>query len=208
MEPRTRPSSANHSGAALFLDRDGTLIVDKHYLADPAGVEIIPGVPNALERARALGYHLFLFTNQSGIARGLYALDDVLRCNARMEELLGLSRPIFTDICIATEGPEDPQHYRKPSPRFILESISRHGLDRHRCWMVGDRDSDIEAGLNAEIRAAAVCTGKYDLATWSSLAPSGVPVFQSLQAFVASLPPAGQSPSPAQTQPLPENRRE
>jgi D-glycero-D-manno-heptose 1,7-bisphosphate phosphatase len=208
LEPEIGPSSANSSGAALFLDRDGTLIVDKHYLSEPAGVEIIPGVPEALERARTLGYHLFLFTNQSGIARGLYALDDVLRCNARMEELLGLSQPIFTDICIATEGPEDPQHYRKPSPRFILESISRHGLDRHRCWMVGDRDSDIDAGLNAEIRAAAVCTGKYDLATWSGRARPGVPVFPSLQAFVASLPPAGRSASPTPTVQLPANGRE
>jgi D-glycero-D-manno-heptose 1,7-bisphosphate phosphatase len=54
---------------ALFLDRDGTIIVDKHYLADPAGVELIPGVRSALQRARELGYKLFLFTNQSGIGR-------------------------------------------------------------------------------------------------------------------------------------------
>src|SRR6476646_12164616 len=96
---------------ALFLDRDGTLILDKHYLADPAGVELIPGVADALRRARALGYRLFIHTNQSGIARGLHSLDDVLRCNARMEELLALPLPLFTDICIATEGPEDPQVY-------------------------------------------------------------------------------------------------
>src|SRR5215211_5393730 len=123
---------------ALFLDRDGTLIVDKHYLADPAGVELIPGVPDALRRARSLGYRLFLFTNQSGIARGLHTLDDVLRCNARMEELLGLPRPLFTDICIAPEAPDGPQKYRKPSPRFILESIARHALHPRECWMVGD----------------------------------------------------------------------
>ena len=51
---------------ALFLDRDGTLILDKVYLADPAGVELIPGVAAGLQRARSLGYKLFLFTNQSG----------------------------------------------------------------------------------------------------------------------------------------------
>jgi D-glycero-D-manno-heptose 1,7-bisphosphate phosphatase len=55
---------------ALFLDRDGTLIVDKVYLADPAGVELIPGAAEGLARARALGFGLFLFTNQSGIGRG------------------------------------------------------------------------------------------------------------------------------------------
>ena len=172
---------------ALFLDRDGTLIVDKHYLADPDGVEIIPGVPNALRRARALGYQLFLFTNQAGVARGLYTLDDVLRCNARMEELLGLPLPLFTDICIAPEHPDEPPLYRKPSPRFILESIARHGLSREQCWMVGDRESDVDAGQNAQIRSAAVCTGKYDASHWAALARPNVPVFPSLAEFVASL---------------------
>ena len=172
---------------ALFLDRDGTLIVDKHYLASPAGVELLPGVPDALRRARELGYQLFLFTNQSGIARGLHTLDDVLRCNARMEELLDLPAPLFADICIATEGPDDPPSYRKPSPRFILESIDRHGLDRGQSWMVGDREGDIDAGINAGINAAAVCTGKYDAAAWAALSRPNVPVFPSLVDFVATL---------------------
>ena len=175
---------------ALFLDRDGTLILDRHYLADPAGVEIIPGVPEALRRAKTLGYQLFLFTNQSGVSRGLYTLDEVLCCNVRMEELLGLPLPLFTDICIATEGPDEPQRYRKPSPRFILESIARHALDPKQCWMVGDREADVEAGLNANIRAAAVCTGKYDAAEWATRARPGVPVVRSLVEFVASLAPS------------------
>ena len=172
---------------ALFLDRDGTLIVDKHYLADPAGVELIPGVPDALRRARDLGYKLFLFTNQSGISRGLHTLDDALRCNARMEELIGLPPPLFADVCIAPESSEEPQVYRKPSPRFILESIARHALDPAQCWMIGDREADIQAGANAGIRTAAVCTGKYDAAGWAALAWPGVPVFPSLVEFVASL---------------------
>jgi D-glycero-D-manno-heptose 1,7-bisphosphate phosphatase len=172
---------------ALFLDRDGTLILDKHYLADPAGVELIPGVAGALRRASELGYRLFLFTNQSGVARGLHTLEDVLRCNVRMEELLALPLPLFADICIATEAPDAPQSYRKPSPRFILESIARHGLDAKQCWMVGDREADVEAGLNAGINAAAFCTGKHDAAAWAALAPPGVPVFASFVEFVASL---------------------
>ncbi len=172
---------------ALFLDRDGTLILDKHYLADPAGVELIPGVATALGRARALGYKLFLFTNQSGIGRGLHTLDDALRCNARMEELIGLPSPLFDDICIAPESSEQPSIYRKPSPRFILESIRRHGLDHRQCWMVGDRDSDIEAGQNAQIHAVAVCTGKYDASAWAQRAIKDVAIFPSLVEFVATL---------------------
>src|SRR5689334_19455053 len=113
---------------ALFLDRDGTLIIDKVYLADPAGVELIAGAVEGLQRARALGYKLFLFTNQSGIGRGFHTLDDTLRVNARMEQLLGLAPPVFADTCIAPEMPGQPSLYRKPSPRFILEKIAQHQL--------------------------------------------------------------------------------
>lgn len=190
---------------ALFLDRDGTLIYDKHYLADPAGVELIPGVAAALRRARELGYRLFIHTNQSGIARGLHTLDDVVRCNARMEELLALPCPIFDDVCIAPEGPEGPVVYRKPSPRFIEESIRKYSLDPRQCWMVGDREGDVETGRNAGIRSAAVCTGKHDAAAWAALALKDVPVFPSLVEFVASLdagrvisklpPPGGGTPA-------------
>jgi len=172
---------------ALFLDRDGTLILDKHYLADPAGVELIPDVAAALTRARSLGYKLFMLTNQSGIGRGLYSLDDVHRCNERMDELLALPRPIFDGICIAPESSDQPALYRKPSPRYILEMITLHGLDPAQCWMVGDRHSDIEAGLSAKINAAAVCTGKHDAATWAALAAPGVGVFPGLLEFVATL---------------------
>jgi D-glycero-D-manno-heptose 1,7-bisphosphate phosphatase len=172
---------------ALFLDRDGTLNVDKHFLADPAGVELIPGVADALRRLRGLGYLFFLFTNQSGIGRGLHSLDDVLRCNARLEELVGLPPPLFADVCIAPETPDAPSPYRKPSPRFILESIARHGLDPAQCWMVGDRESDVRAGLAANIHAVALCSGKHDAATWSALALDGVAVFPDFAAFAATL---------------------
>jgi len=172
---------------ALFLDRDGTLIVDKVYLADPAGVELIPGAAAALAEARALGYGLFLFTNQSGIARGYHTIDDTHRVNARMEELLGLSRPVFDGVCIASEGPDEPAVYRKPSPRFILERITAHGLDPAQCWMVGDSAADIGAALAAKIRPAAVRTGRLDPASLPEIARHRVPVFADFAAFVATL---------------------
>ena len=172
---------------ALFLDRDGTIILDKDYLADPAGVEVIAGVPDALRRVQSLGYLLFLFTNQSGIGRGLHTLDDALRVNERMEEMLGLPRPIFTEICIAPEAPGQPSLYRKPSPRFIHEMLAKHRLDPAHCWMVGDRESDIDAGLAAGLRSAALCTGKFDAAGWATRLKPGVPCFADFPAFVATL---------------------
>ena len=181
------PPTGPLAGGALFLDRDGTLNFDRHYVFDPAGIELIPGVADALSTARALGLRLFLHTNQSGIARGLFQLADVDRCNARLEELLGLPRPVFDAVCVAPEGPEDPQVYRKPSPRFIRECVTRHRLAPERCWMVGDRESDLEAGRIAGIGTAAVCTGKHDAAAWRQLLPAGTPVWPSLTELVAAL---------------------
>jgi len=171
---------------ALFLDRDGTLILDRDYLADPAGVELIPGVTDALRRARRLGYLLFLFTNQSGIGRGYHTIEDTHRCNARMLEHLGLGADLFAGVCIAPEAPDQPSLYRKPSPRFIHEMIAAHRLDPAQCWMIGDRESDLDAGLNAGIRAAAVCTGKYDATAWAPRLRPGALLFPDLAAFVAT----------------------
>jgi len=172
---------------ALFLDRDGTLIVDKVYLADPAGVELIPGAAEGLRRARALGFGVFLFTNQSGIGRGLHSVEDTHRVNGRMEELLGLPAPVFDGICIAPEAPGQPSDYRKPSPRFILETVAMHGLDPAGCWMVGDSKADVGAALAAGIRAAAVRTGKVPPESIPEVAAGTVPVFADFGAFAASL---------------------
>ena len=183
IDPRLDPFMSK----ALFLDRDGTLIVDKVYLADPAGVEVLPGAADALRRARKLGFRLFLFTNQSGIGRGYHTLADAERVNARLEEILGLPRPVFDDICIAPEAPDQPAVYRKPSPKFILETIGRHGLDPAQCHMVGDSAADIQAALNAGIHPVMVRTGRVDPATIPEVAQHRVPVFDSLASFVATL---------------------
>ena len=172
---------------ALFLDRDGTLIIDRVYLADPAGVELFPGVAEGLARARSLGYKLFLFTNQSGIGRGLHTLDDTLRVNARMEELIGLGSPLFAGVCIAPEAPGQPVVYRKPSPRYLLEKIEQHRLDPAQTWMVGDSAADIGAGLAAKVNLAAVGTGKTDPHTFPEVAAHRIPVFPSFAEFAATL---------------------
>lgn len=172
---------------ALFLDRDGTLIIDKVYLADPAGVELIPGTTAALRRVRELGYKLFLFTNQSGIGRGYHTLDDTHRVNARMEELIGLGAPLFDGICIAPEAPGQPAVYRKPSPRFILEMRVRHGLDPAQSWMIGDSAADIGAGLAAKINIAAVRTGKIDPTALPIVAEHRIPVYATFADFVTTL---------------------
>jgi len=155
--PPDRPGRADRPPLrAVFLDRDGTLIEHVPYLRDPADVALLPGVREALAAALAAGMKLFLFTNQSGVGRGYFTLADVERVNRRMLELLGLGHDLFAGTCIATERPDEPQRYRKPSPRFIHESLAAHGIHAGAAWMVGDSPVDWEAGVNAGVRVAAV----------------------------------------------------
>ena len=143
---------------ALFLDRDGTLVVDKGYVHNPKEVELLRGVGEALKRALAADYSLFMLTNQSGVGRGYYSLEDVYACNRYMERLLKLPKPLFLEVGVAPEVPDGPTLYRKPSPRFILEMIAKYGLDPKHCFMLGDRLSDIEAGMNAGIKGVGLAT--------------------------------------------------
>ena len=172
---------------ALFLDRDGTLIVAKDYLSDPKGVELLPGVGEALHNALNRNYHLFLLTNQSGVGRGWFSMDDVHACNRRMLALLDLPEPGFKEICIAPETPDEPAKYRKPSPRFILEMVEKYQLNTDQCTMVGDHLTDIESGINAGINVAAVNTGKKETAKQLLGLPDKVPIYESLKEFIVTL---------------------
>ncbi|MDR1666013.1 MAG: HAD-IIIA family hydrolase [Puniceicoccales bacterium] len=138
---------------ALFLDRDNTLVHDPGYLHDPHQVRLLPGVIEALKWAKEAGHLLFLISNQSGVGRGFFTLEQALICTQRMVEQIGLGEELFREICLATETPDDPPVYRKPSPRFILEMIEKYTLDPHRSWMIGDRWTDVQTGINAGIRS-------------------------------------------------------
>lgn len=165
---------------AIFLDRDGTIIFDIGYMSDPAQVRLLSGAKTAITILRDSGYMLFLFTNQSGIGRGLYQIDTVHHCNQQMLHLLGLGPDIFEEICIAPEGPDQPPVYRKPSPRFINEAVARHALDRSSTWMVGDKLTDVESGLNAGVMSALIRSKPI-------ITISNVPTYQSLLAFARAI---------------------
>ena len=171
---------------ALFLDRDGTLIKDAHYLKDPELLEIIESAGPALIKAKKVGYSLFLHTNQSGIARGYYDWEDVHACNQRMHEEFGWPSDFFIDVCIAPECPEEKMIYRKPSPLFELEMTEKYGLDRTSCWVIGDKWIDPQTGLDAGMHGALVRTGKpVDQALEQKAAQKKVSIFTDLAEFVA-----------------------
>jgi len=146
-----------HNNSAVFLDRDGTIILDKNYLSDPSQVELCLNAKDAIEKFLKANIKIFLFTNQSGIYRKYFTLEDVLKCNEKMFELLEIKKEDFSDICIAIdESAESENSYRKPNPRFIEECVAKHNLDKSSCWMIGDRISDWQAGINAKIKSAAL----------------------------------------------------
>lgn len=142
MEPAIKPD-------AVFFDRDGTLVHDVPYNGDPEMVVPIDGVRDALARLRAAGIKTAVISNQSGIGRGIVTAGQVDRVNRRVDDLLGP----FDAWMQCPHAPEDACACRKPKPAMILAAARELGLKVSRCVMIGDKDSDVEAGLAAGARA-------------------------------------------------------
>ena len=136
---------------ALFLDRDGVLIEDKHHLCDPTEVRLCPGSKELVEAAHQRSWAVVVITNQSGIARGLFNWLDYESVTDRVLSLLGEKAPI-AGIYANGHGPEAPaQSWRKPSPAMLLEASQDLNLNLKKSIIVGDRLSDLEAGTRAGI---------------------------------------------------------
>ena len=143
----------------IFLDRDGTLIRHIPYLCEPDAVKLLPGVRDGIVQLLATGHVLFLHTNQSGVGRGYFSLEQAIACNERMVEQLALPTAPFEAICVAPEHPDKPPFYRKPSPRFALEMAKRHGATPDQILYIGDAPSDLLAAKAAGGRGIGVNTG-------------------------------------------------
>ncbi|MBL9173843.1 MAG: HAD family hydrolase [Verrucomicrobiales bacterium] len=152
-------------GAAVFLDRDGTVNVERHYLSRPGDFQLLPGVGPALQRLRAAGFRLFLVTNQSGIGRGYFTHADLDQIHDRMRELLDPHGVVFERIYVAPEAPDQPSRYRKPSPQALLDARDEFGVDLGRSVMVGDKWVDVEAGRQAGCAASLLVRTGYGAET-------------------------------------------
>ncbi|KZR90597.1 HAD-IIIA family hydrolase [Synechococcus sp. MIT S9508] len=134
---------------ALFLDRDGVLIEDRHYLCRPEEVQLCPGARNLLEHAFAKDWPVVVITNQSGISRGYFDWDAYEQVTDRLLELLGLAAPIAA-IYANGHGPDAaPTSWRKPSPAMLQAAAVDLQLDLTRSLLIGDRLSDLYAGDRA-----------------------------------------------------------
>jgi len=156
---------------AVFLDRDGTLITDRHFLSDPAQVEMIPGVPEALRRLQDAGFLLVIVTNQSGIGRGYYTEADMHRVNERLESELARAGVRFAKIYFSPEAPEDPGRGRKPSPAFLFDARDEFGVDLGRSYMVGDKPIDVQCGWNAGVKRSLLVRTGYGAQTEREFTP-------------------------------------
>ncbi|HTQ50123.1 MAG TPA: HAD family hydrolase [Candidatus Acidoferrales bacterium] len=137
---------------AIFLDRDGTLIVEKNYLSRPEDVKILPATPMGLKRLGDAGFRLFIVSNQSGVGRGYFTLADVENVNQHLGRELTACGVRFEKIYIAPEKPDEPSHGRKPSPQFLFDARDEFGLNLADSFMIGDKLSDLECGWNAGVK--------------------------------------------------------
>lgn len=129
----------------VFLDRDGTLIEEADYLADPDGVSLVPGAEEALRALRAAGYALVVVTNQSGIARGLYSLADYEAVAARLDRVLEDAGVPVDGTRFCPHHPErtGPCRCRKPGTGMHRDAAAELGIDLRRSWCVGDKVADV-----------------------------------------------------------------
>ncbi|MFQ5429974.1 MAG: HAD-IIIA family hydrolase [Phycisphaerae bacterium] len=164
--------------AAVFVDRDRTLIEDPGYLRDPNQVRLCPGVAEAVARLREAGYPVVVVSNQSGVARGYLTEEDLAAIHQQMQDLLraegsGVDAiyycPFLDDPEAVIEEYRRDSDLRKPKPGMLLLAAEEMGLDLESSWMIGDATRDIQAGLAAGCRTVLIGNGEVE--------PSAAPDF-------------------------------
>jgi D-glycero-D-manno-heptose 1,7-bisphosphate phosphatase len=143
---------------AVFLDRDGTIIEDRGYLADPAEARLFPDAARSL-RALSKLFSLFIVTNQAGVAEGVIGLEDVDHVNADLVARLEKEGVRIAGVYVCPHRRTDGCDCRKPNPYFLLQAARDFQLDLRRSFVVGDHPSDVALAENAGARGVYVLTG-------------------------------------------------
>jgi D-glycero-D-manno-heptose 1,7-bisphosphate phosphatase len=152
---------------AVFLDRDGTLIVERGYITVPEGVELIPGAAEAVTRLREAGWKVFVVTNQGCVAKGMITEDELGLIHFRMVSLLAEGGAEIDGVYYCPHHPDGEQiqysvecDCRKPRPGLLERAAGEHGVDLSESVTIGDSLRDLEAGRAAGTRGILVLTGK------------------------------------------------
>jgi D-glycero-D-manno-heptose 1,7-bisphosphate phosphatase len=159
--------------AAVFLDRDGTIIEDEGYLADASRVRLLPGAIDALRTFRDRGLMLVVVSNQSGIPRGLITAAQHAEVDARVKAVLAEAGVPLDAAYYCAHLPDEGCACRKPKAGMIEQAAREHGIDPARSLMIGDKLSDVAAGRAAGCTTALLGSAK-DAGT-TELTPAATP---------------------------------
>ncbi|MGB9601223.1 MAG: D-glycero-alpha-D-manno-heptose-1,7-bisphosphate 7-phosphatase, partial [Limisphaerales bacterium] len=145
-------NSQKYTKKAVFLDRDGVIIEEKNYLHKIEDVVFIKNAAAALKQLQNAGFLLIIVTNQSGVGRGYFTMEDVNKVNEFIKSQLKKEGVHINEIYVAPEAPEQPSVGRKPSPAFLFEARDKFQIDLSKSFVVGDKLADIECGWNAGVK--------------------------------------------------------
>lgn len=143
----------------ILLDRDGTLIENVPYLAEPGKVVLIPGAAEALRELIRLGWTVVLVSNQSGIGRGLFDEATLTKVNQRLLDLLEAQGVQLAGLYHCPDHPDDPSANRKPAPGMALQAARNFSADLKEAWVIGDSVVDIGLAEAIGARSILVLTG-------------------------------------------------
>lgn len=144
---------------AVFIDRDGTLNHDPGFINRPEDFSFYEGAVKALKDISALGFKIFIVTNQSGLSRGYIKEEDLAKVHDKIYEELKKNGVDIADILVCPHLPEDNCLCRKPSPYMVKNAADKHGISLPDSFFIGDRESDIRTGRNAGCKTILVLTG-------------------------------------------------
>ncbi len=142
----------NSKNKAIFLDRDGVIIEEKNYIHKIEDVAVIPQSTEALKVLQDYGFLLIVVTNQSGVGRGYFPIEDVHKVNDYVQDIFKKYGVCFKKFYIAPEAPDQPSRGRKPSPAFLFDARDEFNIDISESYIIGDKLADLECGWNAGVR--------------------------------------------------------
>jgi len=150
---------------AVFLDRDGTIVEDPGFLHEPENVTLLPGAGEAIRRLNDTGYRVIIVTNQSGIARRRYTVEDYEAVQRRLGELLAAHGARIDASYYCPHHPllSGPCECRKPGLKLFKEAQAAFDIDFSQSWWIGDRLSDIQPARLLGGQAILVATGEGNL---------------------------------------------